>query len=57
MILWIKEEDGGFSDLKILCISILCTGKKSDLFDLFHSLQRGGGQQGTVDQKEGILEW
>jgi DNA polymerase-2 len=42
MILWIKEEDGRlrrFEDL--FRPRFYAQGKKSDLFDLFHSLQKG----------------
>ncbi|HVP80701.1 MAG TPA: DNA polymerase domain-containing protein [Thermodesulfobacteriota bacterium] len=42
MILWIKEEDGGLRRLEDpFRPRFYAQGKKSDLLDLFHSLQRG----------------
>jgi DNA polymerase-2 len=42
MILWIREEDGRLRRLEDpFRARFYAQGKKSDLFDLFHSLQRG----------------
>jgi DNA polymerase-2 len=47
MILWIREEDGGLRRFEDpFRPRFYAQGKKSDLFDLLHSLQKGRGAAG-----------